>query len=101
MFIEYEIKEEDEIYCSIVNIDHLVVIEGTEHEVIIMMTSDNVRFSLGEHKNWLLYDAFKRALCGESVTIEGIGYVRPLKPVDAPIKPSLDPIKAITWRDYA
>ena len=32
MFIEYEIKEYDEIYSSILNTDHIVGIEVTETE---------------------------------------------------------------------
>ena len=96
MFIEYEIEEEGEIYCSIVNVDHLIVIEGTEDEVVVFMTSDTVRFYLVEPKNLLLYDAFKRALCGESVIIEGIGYVRPLNAKT----PSMGPITHMTWRNF-
>ncbi len=101
MFIEYEIKEYDETYSSILNTEHVVGIEVAETEVVIWLSSETIRFALDDDANFLLFDAFKRALCGESVTIEGIGYVRPLKPTIPPITPSLDPIKAITWRDCA
>ncbi len=101
MFIEYEIKKKDEVYSSILNTDHIVIIEASDEEFFIRISSGDVRFFLGQDGNWSIYDAFKRALCGESVTIEGIGYVRPLKPIEIPIKPSIDPVKAITWRDYA
>jgi hypothetical protein len=100
MFIEYEIKENDELCTSVINVRHIVVLEATENELVIFMSTNTIRFFLDERSNWLLYDAFKRALCGESVTIEGIGYVRPLKPAENHTQPSIAPIKSMTWRNY-
>ena len=101
MFIEYEIKEENETYSSIMNVDHIVVIEISDIQLIIWMSLDTVRFSLNDDGNFILYDAFKRALCGESVIIDGIGYVRPLMPSRQPKEPSMLPITSMNWRNYA
>ena len=96
MFIEYEIKEYDEIYSSIMNTDHIVGIEVTETELVIWLSSETVRFSLDDDANFILYDAFKRALLCEPVTIEGIGFVRPL----ITPTPSMGPITRIDWRSH-
>ena len=98
MFIEYDITEEDVTYKALINVNHIVCltvenISLHEQEFIIHCTNDTVRFY---DKPNDLYEAFKRALCGESVIIEGIGYVRPLNAKT----PSMGPITHMTWRNF-
>ena len=102
MFIEYQIKEGDETFEAVLNIGRITAITldylDDEFAVIIYTTGGDQRF---DDNAKIIYDAFKLALIGESVTIESVGYVRPLRAASAPKEPSLEPIKYFDWRSHA
>lgn len=97
MFIEYEIKEKDNIWVGIINCDHLCNIVYRNYDVVVEVSDGSLSF---KHNKELVYEAFKRAICGESVVIDEIGFVRPLKPHPSSSNP-MWPVTSINWRDCA
>lgn len=102
MFIEFEIKEEDRIYRGLFNIHHIISlqIEDSCEVLIISLTDDTIRFFDGEGFCLVLLNAFKRALRGESIILDGIGYIRPLKPMEGYTGPNNTTTKPMTWRNF-
>lgn len=93
MFIEYEIKEGIINYKGIININNICVIKEENDHLYIFYGQDMIVFNI---QPTTLYNAFRRSLLGESIQMNGIGFVRPLEP---PKTPSLAPVKTMTWRD--
>ncbi len=94
MFIEYEIKEEEEILSAIINVDNLCLIDRQNNILEMYCTHETFRFYESVD---ILYDAFRRALCGESITLEGKGFIRPLQSTKNPMWP----ITSINWREVS
>jgi hypothetical protein len=103
MFIEFEIKENPNgsAIRSIININNILYIDNTSDEGIlsINVVNDCIRFVLKEENVNLVYYAFKRALSGDSVTIDDIGYIRPLNHQHPSKTNPMWPVTAISWRD--
>ncbi len=93
MFIEYEIREDIETHIGIINCDCLTAIEIKSDVFCATLFNENLVVRIQPKT---VYNAFRRALLGESVQMNGIGFVRPLEPLKTP---SLAPVKTITWRD--